>query len=85
MHKIHLMNTSIDIHKLTPEERLELIDLLWASLRDDQREFQITDEQKQVLDSRVAQLDSGEAEFVSWEEAKSRILNKYKRKAQDCC
>lgn len=78
MQKIHLMNTSIDIHKLTPEERLALIDLLWASLRDDQREFQITDEQKQVLDSRVAQLDSGEAELVSWENAKSRILNKYK-------
>jgi len=78
MQKIHLMNTSIDIHKLTPEERLELIDLLWASLRDDQREFQITDEQKQVLDCRVAQLDSGEAELVSWEEAKSRILYKYK-------
>ena len=72
------MNTSIDIHNLNPEERLELIDLLWASLRDEQREFQITDEQKQVLDSRVAQLDSGEAELVSWEEAKSRILNKYK-------
>ena len=75
------MNTSIDIHNLNPEERLELIDLLWASLRDEQREFQITDEQKQVLDSRVAQLDSGEAELVSWEEAKSRILNKYKWKA----
>lgn len=76
------MNTSIDIHNLNPEERLELIGLLWASLRDEQREFQITDEQKQVLDSRVAQLDSGEAELVSWEEAKSRILNKYDTTAQ---
>ena len=44
----------IDINKLTPEERLDLIEELWDSLRGDPEKIPLTDAQAKELDRRVA-------------------------------
>jgi putative addiction module component (TIGR02574 family) len=64
---------AIDIDKLEPEERLRLIGDLWESLRKKPRSVRLTEAQRAELDRRLDELDRGEAEVVSWDEAKRRL------------
>jgi putative addiction module component (TIGR02574 family) len=64
---------AIDIEKLAPEERLQLISDLWESLCDRPEAVPLTDAQRDVLDRRLDELDSGEAEVITWAEAKHRL------------
>jgi len=45
---------AIDIHRLTPSERLDLIDELWSSLEDG--DVPLTESQQRELDCRVDRL-----------------------------
>lgn len=64
---------AIDIDKLAPEERLQLIGDLWESLRAQPEMVHLTPDQKAELDRRLDTLDSGTAEVVTWDEAKRRL------------
>lgn len=64
---------AIDIDKLAPEERLELIEKLWDSLRANPEAVRLTSAQREELDRRLDELDSGEAVVVSWDEAKRQL------------
>jgi putative addiction module component (TIGR02574 family) len=64
---------AIDIDKLAPDERLHLIEQLWESLREHPESVPVTAAQLAELDRRLDELDSGEAEAVSWDEVKRRI------------
>lgn len=71
-----------DIQSLSAEQKLELIELLWASLTNEQRESnlsllqssELTIAQQQLLDERDRQLQTGEAELLSWDDAKAMIV-----------
>lgn len=67
----------IDIEKLDPEERLQLIDDLWESLRAHPESVSLTDAQRELLDERLDDLDRGEAQVASWDETKRRLLSKF--------
>jgi len=64
---------AIDISKLAPEERLQLIGDLWDSLRTQPDSVRPTRAQREELDRRLDDLDRGGAEVVSWDEAKRRL------------
>jgi putative addiction module component (TIGR02574 family) len=64
---------AIDIDKLEPEERLRLIGDLWESLRKRPGSVRLTEGQRAELDRRLDELDRGQAEVVSWDEAKRRL------------
>jgi len=64
---------TIDINKLAPEERLALIGDLWDSLRTRPEAVHITPAQQKELDRRLDALDSGDAEVISWDDAKRRL------------
>jgi putative addiction module component (TIGR02574 family) len=64
---------AIDIDKLDPEQRLHLISDLWESLCDHPESVPLTDAQRDVLDRRLDELDSGEATVISWTEAKLHL------------
>lgn len=64
---------AIDIDKLDPEERLQLIGDLWESLRAQPDSVQPTAAQKAELDRRLDSLDRGTADVVTWDEAKRRL------------
>ena len=64
---------AIDIDKLAPEERLELIGALWESLRRTPEDVPITPAQAAELDRRLDELDRGDAGLVSWEDVKLRL------------
>ncbi len=63
----------IDIEKLSPEERLQLIEDLWESLRARPETVPVTDGQRAELDQRLDALDRGEGRLVSWDEAKRQL------------
>jgi putative addiction module component (TIGR02574 family) len=67
---------AIDIDKLAPEERLELIGDLWDSLRMQPDSVRVTNAQREELDRRLDDLDRGGAGVVSWDEAKRRLRSK---------
>jgi putative addiction module component (TIGR02574 family) len=57
---------ALDIERLTPEERLELIERLWDSLSDD--DVPLTDAQREELDRRLDALDREGPVGVPWEQ-----------------
>ena len=60
---------AIDIERLDPEERLQLIGDLWESLRTHPESISLTDAQRELLDERLDDLDRGDTQIVSWSEA----------------
>jgi len=55
------VSSSVDIQRLSPAERLALIEELWESL-DKTRDVSLTDSQREELDRRAEALDAGELE-----------------------
>ena len=64
---------AIDITKLTPEERLRLIDELWESLRVVPDAVPLTPEQRAELDRRLDELDRSDVTLVPWDEVKRQL------------
>jgi putative addiction module component (TIGR02574 family) len=64
---------AIDIEKLAPEERLQLIEELWDSLRAQPEALRLTSAQQAELDRRLDDFDRGHAEVISWDEAKRHL------------
>jgi len=64
---------AIDIDKLAPEERLQLIGDLWESLRRTPEDVPLTPAQAAELDRRLDELERGDVGLVSWEDVKVRL------------
>jgi putative addiction module component (TIGR02574 family) len=60
--------------RLPPQERLELVEVLWGSL--DQESVPMTEWQMRLLDERIDSDDESPDSGSSWSEVKSRILKK---------
>lgn len=67
------MNT-IDIAKLSAEERLDLLEQLWDSLSPDA--IPMTEAQKAELDRRLDELDREGPIGIPWNEVLDRIRNR---------
>jgi putative addiction module component (TIGR02574 family) len=63
----------IDINKLTPEERLDLIEELWDSLSTDMTKIPLTGPQARELDRRVAEMDQDDSLGIPWETVLAQI------------
>jgi len=63
----------IDINKLTPEERLELIEELWESLSTDPAKIPLTDAQARELDRRMLEMDQDDSLGIPWETVMAQI------------
>jgi putative addiction module component (TIGR02574 family) len=57
--------------KLSPSDRLELIEALWDTLSDE--DLPVTPEERAVLDERLADLERNPDAQSSWEEVKARL------------
>ena len=68
--------STIDIAKLSPEERLKLLEQLWDSLSDTPEAVPMTDAQRQELDRRLDDLDREGPVGIPWNEAVDRIRNR---------
>jgi len=68
--------SAIDIAKLSPEERLELLEQLWDSLADSPEAVPLTDAQREELDRRLDDLDREGPVGIPWNEVLDRIRNR---------
>ena len=68
-----MANVEIDINKLTPEERLDLIEELWDSLSVDPGKIPVTDAQAKELDRRVAEMDQDDSLGIPWDTVLAQI------------
>ena len=71
-----MARATVDIDELSSEERLELIERLWESLRDDPRSVPLTPQQRAELDRRLDELDREEPTGIPWEEVARQIRGK---------
>lgn len=68
--------STVDIEKLSPEERLELLEQLWDSLSHAPDGVPITDAQREELDRRLDELDREGPSGIPWEEVLHRIRSR---------
>jgi putative addiction module component (TIGR02574 family) len=66
----------IEIGKLTPEERLELLEQLWDSLATDPQDVPLTEAQRQELDHRLDELDQESPGGIPWADVYQRIRSR---------
>lgn len=72
---IMLSSQRTELLKLSPSERLLLVQDLWDSL--DTEDIPITEEQKDELDRRKTAYQANPASGRSWEDVKRRIIEKH--------
>ena len=61
------------LDQMTIEEKLKAVEMLWDDLCRNDKQIPIADWQKELLNERQRQIDTGEAKFSDWESAKERI------------
>jgi len=64
-------HSDIDVKKLTPEERLALLEEIWDSLEPE--DVPLTDPQRQELDRRLDDLERDQDLGIPWDEVLHRI------------
>lgn len=68
-----LMST-LGIDRLSPAERVQLVEEILDSLDEDRASPPLTVAQRQELDRRLAALDADPAGMSAWDEVEARIL-----------
>lgn len=63
----------LPLDRMSVEEKLELLDELWADLCRVPEDVPIPEWHRAVLAEREAALERGEEEVLDWEEAKARL------------
>lgn len=63
-----------ELVRLTPQERLTLIERLWDSLADS--DVPVTGVQQAEIDRRMADFAADSAHAVSWDELKTELLKR---------
>lgn len=66
--------SAVDIAKLDPKERLDLLEQLWDSLSPEA--IPMTDAQSEELDQRLDELDREGPVGIPWNEVLDRIRNR---------
>ena len=65
----------MDIHSLSTFERILLAEQLWDSVHDKSDEIEITPEQRELLEARLAAYKEDGDPGDTWENVKARIQN----------
>lgn len=71
------MGKAIDVGKLSKDERLDLIEQLWDSLSDEERDsVPLTAEQEQELDRRLDAVEKDGAAGISSDELRRQVRSR---------
>jgi putative addiction module component (TIGR02574 family) len=69
-----MVKPALDLSRLTPKEKLELIDELWTSITPE--EFPLTAEQRADLHRRLDHLDEDGPVGVSWDNVRLEMTRR---------
>jgi len=67
------MSTEFQIDQMTLAEKLRVMEKIWEDLRARAEGVPMPQWHKDLLDQREKRIESGEAQFVDWENARKRI------------
>jgi putative addiction module component (TIGR02574 family) len=62
-----------EIRQMPIIERVQLVEQIWNSIADDEKEFQLTDAQKSELDRRLAAQQASPSQGSPWSDVKRRL------------
>ena len=74
---IFMPNQLSALLELSPDEKLDIIEALWASLNQSPELIPLPEWQKQELDRSKAQYDAHPESLLTWEEVQANILAKH--------
>lgn len=64
---------ALNLHDLSPQDRLELIEELWDSFSEKPEDVPLTDAQREELDRRLDDLERSGPVGIPWEEVLQQI------------
>jgi putative addiction module component (TIGR02574 family) len=67
---------SFDFSALSAAERILLAQELWDSVHAEAQAMPLTNEQRDELNRRLEQLESGKVEGIPWEQARNGLLSR---------
>ena len=70
---------TLGIDRLNVDDRLALIEEIWATICAEAQAFPLTDEQRAELDRRVADDDAFPGDVVPWDEVKAAVRSRLGR------
>ena len=70
---------ALGIDRLNVDERLALVEEIWATICADAKSFPLTDAQRAELDRRVADDDAFPDDVVPWDEVKASVRSRLGR------
>jgi putative addiction module component (TIGR02574 family) len=70
---------TLGIDRLNVDERLALVEEIWATICADAKGFPLTDDQRAELDRRVADDDAFPDDVVPWDEVKASVRSRLGR------
>lgn len=70
---------ALGIHRMSVEERLELLDVLLDSLEAEGVAPELSAEQVWELERRLADMEANPADAVDWEEVKAKALSRLRK------
>lgn len=62
-----------EIKQMSIEEKLHLMDIIWQELSLDEKQIEVPQKHKDMLDKRAEMVKNGDAQFMDWEDAKNQI------------
>lgn len=66
-----------EVMKLSTAEKIELAYELWESIPPGEEEFELTEEQIQELERRIAEHERDPGSAIPWEQVRDRLRAKY--------
>jgi hypothetical protein len=75
------METTLPLHQMTKEEKLRVMEALWADLSRDESQVESPTWHGDVLQDRAEAVKSGKEAFMDWEIAKKQLRDRQKRLA----
>lgn len=73
------MNISLPLHKMTVEEKLSLMEEIWADLSRNPDDIPVPQWHLDLLREREQLVQEGKAHYIDWETAKRQIDEKIAR------
>jgi putative addiction module component (TIGR02574 family) len=66
-----------DILKLSVSERILMVEAIWDSIAEKDENLELTDDIKELLDSRIEAHKNNPNDGSSWDDVKARIKNQF--------
>ncbi len=66
-----------ELMKLSTAEKIELANELWDSIPPNEEEFELTPEQRQEIERRMAEHERDPSSAIPWEEVRERLRARF--------